>query len=113
MSANVFCVILEQPNGVSEIYFDDHDHMCHAQQAYQDMFRALKSTGDIDEMESALMDALSELRTAGYLMFYMEYPGAYPDEFEISEQMNGERFRFFNGEPYRIDSVITTELPIR
>lgn len=113
MSSNVFCVILEQPNGVSEIYFDDHDHMCRTQQAYQDMFRALKSTVNVDEKDIMLQNALTELEDSGYLMHYMEYPGAYPDQFDISEQMNGEKFRIFDGEPYEIDSIIVTELPIR
>lgn len=100
-------MVLEQPNGYSVLFFDERGGALHAEPAYLKLFQAVKNANEED-----MADAEEELRDTDYLIADIIYPGVY----SISEVIWYERdvpYTSLSGYNFRVDNILTTDLPIR
>lgn len=100
-------ILLDQPNGSAALLFDLKGGHIRTTSEYDTLFTIVKETGDVDERNSAIDDALASLADQGYFFFAMEYPGVPANGLDIDGDIIA-----FDGDEWNIVAWLETDLPI-
>lgn len=104
--ADRIAMVIEHPNGYSTMYFDECRGELHAEPSYMKLFRAWKND-DAGEMT----EAEEELEADGYLVSDLVFPGIYDLE-EVVWYDGDIPYASLSGYDFRVDNILTTNLPI-